>query len=57
MRLDGDDVTRSERLVAKTRLAAHEAELEQIAASSRDKKEYDKREGIKQNCYTREERW
>ena len=38
-------------------MAALESELEQIAENSRAKKEYDKREGIKPNCYTREERW
>ena len=56
-RLDNDDVTRSERLVAKTKFAEHEAELRQIAENSRAKKEYDKREGIKPQGYTREERW
>ena len=56
-RLDNDEVTRSERLVAKQKLAQHEAELQEIAENSRAKKEYDKREGIKPAGYSREERW
>ena len=57
MRLDSDDVTRSERLVAKTKLAEHEAELREIAENNRAKKEYDRKEGIAPTGYTREERW
>lgn len=57
MRLDGDDVTRSERLTAKTKLAEHERELQMIAENNVAKKEYDKKEGIKPGGYTREERW
>lgn len=57
MRLDGTDVTRSERLIAKTKLSELEAELEQIGANNKAKKEYDRKEGIKPNCYTKEERW
>lgn len=57
MRLDGDDVTRSERLTARTKLPELEAELEQIAENNVAKKEYDKKEGIKPTGYTREERW
>ena len=57
MRLDGEDVTRSERLTAKQLLSQHEEELEQIAANNVAKKEYDKKEGIPPTGYTREERW
>ena len=57
MRLDGDEVSRSERLTAKTMLAQHEAELIEIAANNIAKKEYDKKEGIAPTGYTREERW
>lgn len=57
MRLDGEDVTRSERLTAKQLLSQHEEELAQIAANNVAKKEYDKKEGIKPTGYTREERW
>ena len=57
MRLDGNDITRSERLVAKTKLAQHEAELAEIAANNVAKKEYDKKEGIVPNHYTKEQRW
>ena len=57
MRLDGTDVTRSERLTARTKLAEMEIELAEIGENNRAKKEYDKKEGIKSNCYTREERW
>ena len=47
MRLDGNEITRSERLTAKTKLAELEAELFEIAANNVAKKEYDKKEGIK----------
>jgi len=57
LRLDSDDVTRSERLTAKTRLAELEAELREIGANNKAKKEYDKKEGIMPKGYTREERW
>ena len=57
MRLDGEEVTRSERLTAKTLLAQHEAELREIGENNKAKKEYDKKEGIKPKGYTREERW
>lgn len=57
MRLDGTDVTRSERLTAKTKLEELEAELEQIAANNVAKKEYDKKEGITPHQWSPEERW
>ena len=57
LRLDSDDVTRSERLIAKTKLAQLEAELREIGENNRAKKEYDKKEGIAPTGYTREERW
>lgn len=56
-RLDGEDITRSERLTAKTKLEAHEAELREIGENNRTKKEWEKKEGIKPRGYTREERW
>ena len=57
MRLDGEEISRSQRLTAKTKLREHQRELEQIAENSRAKKEFDKKEGIQSNHYTREERW
>ena len=57
MRLDGEEISRSQRLTAKTRLREHQRELEQIAENSRAKKEFDKKEGIVSDKYTREERW
>jgi polyphosphate kinase len=50
-------VTRSERLTAKTKLAAHEIELAQIAENNVAKKEFDKKEGIAPAGWSREERW
>ena len=57
LRLDGTDVTRSERLTAKTKLAEHEAELIQIAENNLAKKEYDKKEGVAPKGWSKEERW
>jgi len=56
-RIDGNDVTRSERLVAKTKLAEYEAELIQIGENNRTKKEFEKKEGIAPQQWSKEERW
>ena len=50
-------MTRSERLTAKTKLAEHEAELIQIAENNVAKKEFDKKEGVAPQGWSKEERW
>lgn len=57
-RLDGNDVTKSERLEAKTNLKKLEVELEKVADASLAKKFHEKKEGIYDSeKYTRENRW
>lgn len=56
-RLDGDEIERSQRLEAKQRLAALEAELEEISKNNIAKKEYDRKEGIMPKGYSKEQRW
>mmetsp|Transcript_40016 Transcript_40016/g.52393 ORF Transcript_40016/g.52393 Transcript_40016/m.52393 type:complete len:197 (-) Transcript_40016:701-1291(-) len=57
LRVDGHDVSRSERLTAKTKLNDYEYELEEIAANHVAKKEYDKKEGNAPQQWSKEERW
>ena len=58
VRLDGEDVTKSERLKAKTNLNQLEAELEKLSAKEIAKKEFEKKEGIHDpNKYNAENRW
>ena len=57
LRLDGTDITKSERLAARTRLAELEAELAMLAENNVAKKEYDRKEGIPNNQWSKEERW
>ena len=46
LRLDGEEITKSERLEAKTRLPELQKELEVLAEESIKKKELKKKEGI-----------
>lgn len=58
MRLDGDEVSKSERLTAKTRLKELEKELEIVGAESFRKKEQERKDGVYDDrAYTRESRW
>jgi len=58
LRLDGEEVQKSERLKAKTLLPQLEKELEVLAQKSILKKELEKKEGKHdENAYTRENRW
>ena len=58
MRLDGEEISKSQKLAAKTQLANLEKELEVLARDSIRKKEEKKKEGIyDENAYTRESRW
>jgi protein TilB len=58
MRLDGNEIPRSERLAAKTVLPKLEKELEILAEESIKKKEREKKEGkYDENAWTRENRW
>jgi protein TilB len=58
LRLDGNEITKSERLAAKTQLPRLEAELDHQAAKSLEKKEQDKKDGLHNpDSYTRENRW
>ena len=57
-RLDGDDIEKSQRLAAKNKLRENEAELEQLAAESIAKKEFEAKEGKHDpNAYSRQNRW
>jgi len=57
-RLDGEDIEKSSRLDAKTRLAANEEELQKLAEESKAKKEFEAKEGKHNpNEYSRQNRW
>ena len=57
LRLDGTDVSKSDRLRAKTKILMMEKELEVLAAKSIARKTFEKKEGICTENYTREMRW
>ena len=57
MRLDGDDVTRSERIKARGKLPELEEALKKAADESTAKKEFKEKEGIVDEGYKREDRW
>lgn len=58
MRLDGEEISKSERLQAKTLLPKLEKELEQLALANIKKKEDIKKEGTHdENAWSRENRW
>ena len=58
LRLDGEEITKSERLEAKTRLPELQKELEVLAEESIKKKELKKKEGHHdENEWSRENRW
>jgi protein TilB len=57
LRLDGTEITKSERLKAKTKLPDLEIELEKLAAANKARKEFEKKEGKITENYTREQRW
>ena len=58
MRLDGQEITKAQRLAAKNQLAQLEKELEVVAAESIRTKEEKKKNGeYNENAYTRENRW
>lgn len=58
MRLDGSEITKGQRIEARTELVKLERELEIVAAESIRKKELAKKEGEhNENAYTRENRW
>lgn len=58
MRLDGEEINKSERLNAKTQLPKLEDELEQLSAANILKKEQAKKDGSHDdNAWTRENRW
>ena len=57
MRLDGEDIYRSERIKARARLPELETELAKLAEETIKKKEYMAKEGIVPEGYKREDRW
>jgi protein TilB len=58
MRLDGQEITKAQRLAAKTQLALLEKELVAVSAESIRVKEQKKKDGeYNENAYTRENRW
>jgi protein TilB len=58
VRLEGDDINRSQRLAAKAKLKKLEDDLEVLAKASIEKKEFDKKEGkFNPDAYTPENRW
>ena len=57
MRLDGEEITKSDRLRAKTRLAKLEEELANLAEKNVARKIFEKKEGKCSENYTREMRW